>query len=395
MQHRRWTIALALASLVIAPRRAASQPSAPEGGPPCAVTLKLPADLEKQHKTTVTNEVEKRFTLVTDEAEADLLLNLELRPGQCHYVVERARNECTATAELHVTDQFDRRRDVKNTRQGFGVPDTVAQGVAKANAIGGAWLGDSLEAIRRRHAHGLVLDGLPPKGTATLVGAVRGRHVRGTFRCLTQGEFEAEVKDSAGHLTGKLSVRAASPPTVTPLEPSTDGGSSSSSSTSTSTSSSSGGGCSRGEWGGGGLLVGALLLAAYFGKRASLPGWVTRYLTPPQLVEVRDAALRRGLDRNVLLGDLPADFVSDLPLRGNPKQQMDSDLTSLNRLGPLPPPNGPVPLVIWLEKAASLTKSYPEHAVFTNALRVVVEGLARSAEEASARGGGDSGPRST
>lgn len=98
-------------------------------------------------------------------------------------------------------------------------------------------------------------------------------------------------------------------------------------------------------------------------------GKMMRYLESEEIEHVRDAALRRRLDRDVLLGELPVDYASDLPRHPALKQQLDGDLTALNAQEPLV--DGTVPLQVWLRKALSLSRSYTEGAIFERALRKV------------------------
>jgi effector-associated domain 5 (EAD5)-containing protein/effector-associated domain 1 (EAD1)-containing protein len=90
-----------------------------------------------------------------------------------------------------------------------------------------------------------------------------------------------------------------------------------------------------------------------------------------QIQQIRDAAIRAGLDqsRKALLSGIDQGFVSTLHHSSNPGEQLLLDLSELNRVEMLA--DGAVPLIAWLTNAEALAGPRAEAAVFHVALEAL------------------------
>ncbi|MFJ8584545.1 trypsin-like peptidase domain-containing protein [Streptomyces sp. NPDC093595] len=97
---------------------------------------------------------------------------------------------------------------------------------------------------------------------------------------------------------------------------------------------------------------------------------MTAYLSPDQLLAVRDAALESGLAdpsvRPLLFDGVLPRYRGTLPVLAAPGRQLHSDLVEMNRVERLV--DGSVPLEIWLRNAVVQTTEAAPLAVFQRAL---------------------------
>ncbi|MFI1397222.1 trypsin-like peptidase domain-containing protein [Streptomyces sp. NPDC020681] len=104
---------------------------------------------------------------------------------------------------------------------------------------------------------------------------------------------------------------------------------------------------------------------------------MTAYLTPDEILQVRDAALETGLAdpmvRPLLFDGIMPKYRGTLPLLPAPGRQVHSDLNEMNRVERLV--DGSVPLEIWLRNAVAQTTEAAPLALFQRSL----DDVARSA----------------
>ncbi|MFC4611433.1 trypsin-like peptidase domain-containing protein [Streptomyces maoxianensis] len=104
---------------------------------------------------------------------------------------------------------------------------------------------------------------------------------------------------------------------------------------------------------------------------------MTAYLSPDEILQVRDTALETGLAdpsvRPLLFDGIMPKYRGTLPLLSAPGQQVHSDLNAMNRVERLV--DGSVPLEIWLRNAVAQTTEAAPLAVLQRAL----DDVARSA----------------